>query len=91
MSSAALWLLGAYNTVVFAVYALDKLRARKGWWRTSEATLLWMAALMGGLGALSAIHLLHHKTRKPKFTWGVGAMTVAQAALLWWGARQGVW
>ncbi|HWI66699.1 MAG TPA: DUF1294 domain-containing protein [Symbiobacteriaceae bacterium] len=74
----------AWNALVFFVYALDKLRAKQQWRRTPEATLLWLAALGGGPGACLGIFLVRHKTRKPRFAYGVPAMTVVQAALLLW-------
>lgn len=76
--------LACYNLVVCAVYGLDKLRARRGWRRTPEATLLWLAALGGGVGAWLGMHLFHHKTQKPRFAWGVPLLAAAQAALLVW-------
>lgn len=91
----ALALLGAYNLVVFGVYASDKIRAKQGWWRTSEKRLLWLAACGGGLGALLGIFGMRHKTTKPRFTWGVTAMTVVQVAAALWtlsaGRRLGWW
>jgi uncharacterized membrane protein YsdA (DUF1294 family) len=88
-----LWwsLLGGWNLIVFAVFALDKLRAKRGWRRTPEATLLWLAALAGGPGALLAMHLVHHKTRKPRFAWGVPLLTLVQAVAWWWGWSRGWW
>jgi uncharacterized membrane protein YsdA (DUF1294 family) len=84
-------LLAAYNLIVFLVYAWDKHRARRHGWRTPEATLLWLTALMGGAGALAGMYGLRHKTRKPRFAWGVPVMAIAQVALLsylrvrrWW-------
>ncbi len=83
----AVWIaLCVYNAVVFLVYGIDKLRARRGWRRTPEATLLWMAALFGGPGALLAMRLFRHKTRKPAFAWGVTAMTLLQAGVVVWVA-----
>lgn len=78
------WLLVGYNLVVFLTYALDKWKARRGDWRISEATLLLMAVCMGGPGALLGMRLLHHKTRKPLFTWGVGLVTLLQLTLVVW-------
>jgi uncharacterized membrane protein YsdA (DUF1294 family) len=83
--------LAAYNLIVFLVYAWDKRRARRRGWRTPEATLLWLAAVMGGAGALAGIYGLRHKTRKPRFAWGVPVMAAAQVALLWYGRRRGWW
>lgn len=87
-----LWMaLAAWNLFVFCVYALDKLRAKRGWRRTPEATLLWLGALAGGPGASLGIFGVRHKTRKPRFAWGVPALTVAQAALWVWGRSRGWW
>ena len=54
------------NCITFILFALDKLRAQAGRWRTSEATLLW-ATLLGGVGAFAARRLTRHKTRKQPF------------------------
>lgn len=83
--------LGIWNLIVLGVYALDKLRAKKGWRRTPEVTLLWLAALAGGPGACLGIFWVRHKTRKPRFAWGVPAMTAAQAAVWLWGKSRGWW
>ena len=81
----AKWLiLILYNGVVFGAYGWDKLRAMRGWRRTPEAVLLWMAACLGGPGALLGISLWRHKTRKPRFAVGVPLLTLAQAAALYW-------
>lgn len=75
-------LLVALNAVTAGWYLADKLAARSARSRTPEAALLLMAALFGGLGALLAIHLARHKTRKAAFRWGVPVLLVAQLALL---------
>jgi uncharacterized membrane protein YsdA (DUF1294 family) len=84
-------LLAAYNVFVFLVYAWDKRKARHHQWRVPEANLLWLSAFMGGAGALAGIFVAHHKCRKPKFTWSVPVLAMAQAALLWWGHGRGWW
>jgi uncharacterized membrane protein YsdA (DUF1294 family) len=87
-----LWkLLLFYNVVVFAVYAWDKWKAQHHAWRVPERTLLWLAFCAGAPGALGGIFLIHHKTRKPKFTVGVSAMLALQGALLLWGLTRGWW
>ena len=63
---------------------LDKWKARQGWWRVKERTLLLAAALGGSLGLLAGMYLFRHKTRHKKFTWGVPAMLAAQGAFLLW-------
>lgn len=75
-------LLLALNLVTAGWYLVDKAAARRAGPRTPEAALLLMTALMGGLGALVAIHLARHKTRKAAFRWGVPVLLVAQLALL---------
>ena len=60
-------LLFVWNIVTFSLYAIDKRRAIKGKWRISEKTLLVSTALCGGIGAVIAAHIYHHKTRKLYF------------------------
>lgn len=74
----------AYNALVFALYGLDKWKARRGRWRIPEETLLWLALLGGAAGALLAIYLVRHKTKKPVFALGVPAMLIAQVGLYLW-------
>ena len=52
-----------------------------GKWRIRVSTLLTLAAVGGSAGALLAMHLFHHKTRKKKFTIGVPLMLLVQIAL----------
>ena len=58
-----LLLLIAVNLVSFALYGLDKVKAKRGLWRIRESTLLLVAALGGSLGALLGMELFHHKTK----------------------------
>ncbi|MDF2630648.1 MAG: putative rane protein [Symbiobacteriaceae bacterium] len=85
------WVLLCWNLFVFATYALDKVRAKKGWRRTPERTLLWIAALGGGAGACLGIYWVRHKTKKPRFAWGVPAMLALQVIALGWGWSRGWW
>ena len=62
-----LLLLIAVNLVSFALYGLDKLKAKKGLWRIRESTLLLVAALGGSLGALLGMEVFRHKTKHWKF------------------------
>ena len=59
--------LGAYNVIVAAVYGIDKLKAISGSWRISEACLIILAALGGGVGGTLGMLLFRHKIRKAKF------------------------
>ncbi len=62
-----LLLLIAVNLVSFALYGLDKVKAKRGLWRIRESTLLLVAALGGSLGALMGMELFRHKTKHWKF------------------------
>ena len=69
------------NMITIAVYGIDKRNAVHGKWRIRVSTLLTLAAVGGSAGALLAMHLFHHKTRKKKFTIGVPLMLLVQIAL----------
>ena len=58
--------LAAVNLWAFLLFAADKSRARLGKNRIRERTLLLSAAL-GAFGALVGMHLMRHKTKKPRF------------------------
>lgn len=83
-----LWqLLAAYLVVVnvgaFAVYGVDKYRARHGQWRVSEAKLLTWAAVGGSAGAWLGMRVWNHKTQHAQFRYGVPAMLAAHGVLLY--------
>ncbi|MCL2400264.1 MAG: DUF1294 domain-containing protein [Defluviitaleaceae bacterium] len=60
-------ILVLWNIATFSLYAIDKGRAKAGKWRISEATLITVAFLMGGIGALLGMNVLRHKTKHLKF------------------------
>ena len=61
-----LLVLAGLNLLAFALYGIDKWKAKRGAWRISEATLL-VSFLGGSLGALLGMELFRHKTRHVKF------------------------
>jgi len=68
------------NLVCFALYGIDKQKAKKGRWRISEKTLLlWSAA--APFGALFGTKVFCHKTKKLKFDIIVFAGCVAHILL----------
>jgi len=79
-----------FQLAAFGLFWFDKSQARKGDWRVRERTLL-VLALLGGVGAWLAQHLLRHKTRKEPFrAWlsvAVGLHLVGVAAVFWWLVR----
>lgn len=71
----------AVNVIVFLMYAIDKFKARHNLWRIPESTLL-LGAVFGIFGAILGMHLMHHKTRKPKFRFGVPAILVLEVSAI---------
>ena len=57
MANALLYYLIVINILTFAVYGIDKWKARQGSWRISEATLLMLAVIGGTIGALLAMQV----------------------------------
>lgn len=55
------------NIIAFLLYGMDKWKAKLGAWRIPEKTLLGIALLGGGLGALLGMQLFRHKTRHLSF------------------------
>ena len=74
--------LAAMNALTFALYGIDKSRARRGAWRLRESTLLGTAACFGALGALLGMYVFHHKTKHRAFALGVPALLLVQVVLL---------
>ena len=56
------------NAAAFFLFASDKRRAVRQKWRIPERTLLLSAFLGGGAGALLAMQICRHKTKKKRFT-----------------------
>ena len=70
------------NVVAFVVYGVDKYKAKRGRWRTPEATLLGLAAIGGSIGAWLGMKVWHHKTMHKKFQYGVPLILITQIALV---------
>lgn len=56
-----------WNSFVFLLYTLDKIKAKFSSWRIPEKYLLMTSLLGGGIGALLAMYICRHKTQKPLF------------------------
>lgn len=69
------------NIIAFIMYGLDKKKAKKGQWRTPEATLIGVATIGGSVGALLGMKHFRHKTKHKKFTIGVPAILIVQIAI----------
>ena len=69
--------LAVLSVTALILYGVDKLKAKGGYWRISEAALLSVGFFGGALGALLGMKLWHHKTRHWYF-WAVNIL-----GLLW--------
>ena len=56
-----------WNVIVFFLYGVDKLKAKKEAWRISEKTLLLCAFFLGGAGAFAGMKVFRHKTQHTSF------------------------
>lgn len=65
------------SVAALILYGADKLKARGGYWRIPEATLLCAGFFGGAAGALLGMKLWRHKTRHWYF-WAVNI-----AGLIW--------
>lgn len=66
--------IAVVNVVAFALYGLDKYKAKTGAWRIPEKTLLGIAVIGGSVGALVGMNFFHHKTKHWYFKYGLPAM-----------------
>ena len=71
------------NLIAFAMYGLDKSRAKRGKWRISEKALFLIAVIGGSLGAILGMHLFRHKTRHWSFRIGLPVILAVQLILVW--------
>ncbi len=83
MANALLYYLIVINILTFAVYGIDKWKARQGSWRISEATLLMLAVIGGTIGALLGMQVWRHKTMHLKFKYGLPLILLAQIAFMY--------
>lgn len=70
------------NALTFALYGLDKCRARRRLRRISERTLLLLAFVGGAVGAYLGMRLFRHKTLHARFRYGVPACIILHMVCL---------
>lgn len=76
------------SLITFVTYGWDKSAARRGAWRTPEATLHLLALCGGWPGALAGQRVFRHKTRKLSFQivfWSTVLLNVG--VLIWLTTR----
>ncbi len=79
-----LWYLILINILTFIFFGIDKYKAINKKYRISIVTLLLLAGIGGSLGALSAMYIFRHKTKKDYFTVGIPLIIVMQIVLLFY-------
>ena len=90
MKTILLAFLLLVNLLAFALYGIDKLKAKKGAWRIPESTLLLVAFLGGSLGALLGMELFRHKTKHAKFKVLVPLFLILHIALAVYMVKRGL-
>jgi len=71
------------NAASYALYGIDKFKARKDKWRISEQSLL-IVSFFGPIGALLGMQQFRHKTQKPVFRFLVPAFAGIHILLVLW-------
>ena len=74
------------NVLAFIAFGVDKRKARKHKWRTSERTLLLLAVMGGSVGAWLGMEIFRHKTKHKKFRIGIPVIFFLQLFLFLWAA-----
>ena len=81
MNSLITYYILGINVITFIIYGIDKLKAKKGKWRTPEACLLGLAVIGGSIGAYLGMKVWHHKTMHKKFRYGIPMIMAMQIGL----------
>jgi uncharacterized membrane protein YsdA (DUF1294 family) len=71
------------NLIALILMAHDKSQARKNRRRIPEKTLFLVAALGGSIGSIAGMRAWRHKTKHFAFVFGMPAILVLQAVLLY--------
>jgi len=74
-----------FNAASFALYGMDKFKAKREDWRVSEQNLL-IVSLFGPIGAWLGMQYFRHKTRKPMFKYLVPAFVGVHVLLVLWSS-----
>ena len=70
------------NVVAFMLMGFDKRRAKRNAWRIPEKTLFGSALLGGSIGAIAGMQVFRHKTKHWYFVWGMPAILILQAVVI---------
>ncbi len=75
--------LAVLNVTGYVIMGVDKKRAIRGAWRISEASLFLTALLGGALGCTLGMHHFRHKTKHWYFRYGLPAIFLVQAYVIY--------
>ena len=70
------------NIITFALFGIDKAKAKADKWRIPEHTLLLFVFLGGEIGGFLGMKVFHHKTKKNKFRITVPILLVIELVLI---------
>ncbi len=71
------------NFLSFYLFRKDKMKAKKGQIRISEFSLCLVTLLGGTFGAITAMKIYRHKTRKLSFILRIILIILIQLAICW--------
>ena len=80
----ALFHLPLINIFTFAMYGIDKKRAKNGEWRIPEIQIHSMELLGGTIGAYIGQRFFHHKNKKKSFLATFWAVLFIQTAIIFY-------
>lgn len=69
-----------FNLITFLIMGFDKYAARKRMQRAPEKILLALAVLGGSIGIWLGMKMFRHKTRHPRFMYGIPLIIALQIA-----------
>lgn len=72
------------NIVTLVIYGMDKIAALEHRSRIRIVTLLGLAFIGGSLGALTAMYVFRHKTKKDYFSVGIPLIILMQVVVLFY-------
>ena len=75
------WFLGM-NLLTFALFGIDKQRAKQKKYRIAEKLLFALSLLGGSVGALLGMQIFRHKTKRLSFLIGIPLCFLFNAILL---------
>ena len=73
----------ALNAASFALYGMDKFKAKREKWRISEQSLI-AVSLFGPIGAWLGMQHFRHKTQKPMFKYLIPLFIGVHVFLVFW-------